>query len=105
MFWPEPPFPAFISGHATQAAAAATVLTDLYGNNFAFTDNTHQGRPDNALRGIAYKSRSFNSFWEAAEESAYSRFLGGIHARQDNEVGLSEGRKVGRNVNALTWKK
>jgi hypothetical protein len=105
MFWPEPPFPAFMSGHATQAAAAATVLTDLYGNNFAFIDNTHQGRPDNALRGTAYKPRSFNSFWEAAEESAYSRFLGGIHARQDNEVGLAEGRKVGRNVNALTWRK
>ncbi|MDZ7878670.1 MAG: vanadium-dependent haloperoxidase [Saprospiraceae bacterium] len=105
MFWPEPPFPAFISGHATQAAAAATVLTDLYGNNFSFTDNTHEGRPNNALRGTAYRSRSFNSFWEAAEESAYSRFLGGIHARQDNEVGLAEGRKIGRNVNALTWKK
>jgi hypothetical protein len=105
MFWPEPPFPAFISGHATQAAAAATVLTDLYGNNFAFTDNTHEGRPNNALRGTAYRPRSFNSFWEAAEESAYSRFLGGIHARQDNEVGLAEGRKVGRNVNALNWRK
>jgi PAP2 superfamily len=105
MFWPEPPFPAFMSGHATQAAASATVLTDLYGNNFAFIDNTHEGRPDNALRGTAYKSRSFNSFWEAAEESAYSRFLGGIHARQDNEVGLAEGRKVGRNVNALAWRK
>jgi hypothetical protein len=105
MFWPEPPFPAFMSGHATQAAAAATVLTDLYGNNFAFIDNTHEGRPNNTLRGTAYKSRSFNSFWEAAEESAYSRFLGGIHARQDNEVGLAEGRKVGRNVNALAWRK
>jgi PAP2 superfamily len=105
MFWPEPPFPAFMSGHATQAAAAATALTDLYGNNFTFVDNTHEGRPDNPLRGTAYKSRSFNSFWEAAEESAYSRFLGGIHARQDNEVGLAEGRKVGRNVNALAWRK
>ncbi len=105
MFWPEPPFPAFISGHAIQAAAAATALTDLYGNNFAFTDNTHEGRPNNPLRGTAYKNRSFNSFWEAAEESAYSRFLGGIHARQDNEVGLVEGRKVGRNVNALAWRK
>jgi hypothetical protein len=105
MFWPEPPFPAFMSGHAIQGAAAATVLTDLYGNNFSFIDNTHEGRSNNPLRGTVYRSRSFNSFWEAAEESAYSRFLGGIHARQDNEVGLAEGRKVGRNVNALNWKK
>ena len=28
-FWPEPPFPAFSSGHSTQAAAAATVLTSM----------------------------------------------------------------------------
>ena len=34
-FWPDPPFPAFPSGHAIQAAAAATVLTDLYGDNFS----------------------------------------------------------------------
>jgi PAP2 superfamily len=105
MFWPEPPFPAFMSGHATQGAAAATVLTDLYGLSFKFTDNTHEGRPMNALRGIEYKSRSFNSFWEAAEETAYSRFLGGIHSQSDNAVGLAEGRKIGQNINALNWRK
>jgi hypothetical protein len=105
MFWPEPPFPAFMSGHATQGAAAAIVLTDLYGSTFKFTDNTHEGRPMNTLRNIEYKSRSFNSFWEAAEETAYSRFLGGIHAQQDNVVGLAEGRKIGQNINALPWRK
>lgn len=103
-FWPEPPFPAFSSGHATQASAAATVMTDLYGTTFKFTDDTHVGRPDD-IRGVAYKARSFNSFWETAEESAYSRLLGGIHTRQDNETGLSEGKKIGQNVNALKWKK
>ena len=105
-FWPEPPFPAFYSGHAVQSGATATVLTALYGNDFAFTDNSHpnNGNKD-PLTGVTYKSRSFNSFWEAAEQSAYSRFLGGIHTRQDNDTGLTEGRKVGQNVVMLKWKK
>ena len=104
-FWPEPPFPAFTSGHATQSMAAAIVLTDLYGASFKFTDNSHEGRPINALRNVEYKNRSFNSFIASAEESALSRFLGGIHTRQDNETGIAEGRKIGTNINLLLWRK
>lgn len=104
-FWPEPPFPAFTSGHATQSMAAAIVLTDLYGASFKFTDNSHEGRPINTLRNVEYKNRSFNNFIASAEESAYSRFLGGIHMRQDNEVGSAEGKKIGTNINLLLWRK
>ena len=104
-FWPEPPFPAFTSGHATQSMASAIVLTSLFGENFKFVDNSHEGRPKNQLRNVEYKNRSFNSFKESAEESAYSRLLGGIHTRQDNEAGLKEGVKIGDNVNGLRWLK
>ncbi len=104
-FWPEPPFPAFYSGHSVQSGAAATVLTALYGTDFKFIDTSHQGRVKDPLTLIDFKNRSYNSFWEAAEEAAYSRFLGGIHSRSDNDIGLAEGRKVGQNVNALKWKK
>jgi hypothetical protein len=104
LYWPEPPFPAFYSGHAGQASAAATVLTDLYGENFKFTDDSHIGRPKDTERLIEYKARSFTSFRAAAEESANSRLYGGIHTRQDNEVGLAEGQKVGSNINSLSWK-
>ncbi|GAA4416418.1 hypothetical protein GCM10023187_47820 [Nibrella viscosa] len=104
-FWPAPPFPGYTSGHATQSAATATVLADLYGDSFAFIDDSHVGRPRDTQRGVDFKARSFPSFWEAAEESARSRFLGGIHTRQDNETGLIEGRKIGRNINALGWRK
>ncbi|GAB3499904.1 hypothetical protein GCM10027341_24160 [Spirosoma knui] len=104
-FWPAPPFPGYTSGHATQSAATATVLADLYGDNFAFTDDTHVGRIRDTKRNVDFKARSFKTFWESAEESALSRFLGGIHTRQDNELGLMEGRKVGQNINALAWKK
>lgn len=104
-FWPEPPFPAFSSGHATQSAATATVLTDLYGDRFNFVDNSHQGRPKDAFRNVDFKSRSFTSFWATAEECAYSRFLGGIHTQQDNDTGLNEGKRIGNNINGLRWKK
>lgn len=104
-FWPDPPFPAFPSGHAIQAAATATVLTDLYGNNFSFTDNAHVGRKRDDLRNVDYKERHYNSFWEVAQETANSRFYGGIHIPQDNERGLEKGKEVGGNINHLIWKK
>ncbi len=100
-FWPEPPFPAFPSGHATQAAAAATVMTSVFGNNFSFTDNSHTNR---IVQGITYKSRNFSNFWAFADECAHSRLLGGIHTRQDNEAGLTIGKLIGNNINNLKWK-
>ena len=105
-FWPEPPFPAFPSGHATQGAAAAAVLTKLFGEPFSFTDDSHVGHrryDDQRFLDLRYPARSFSSFWDAARESAYSRFLGGIHTQQDNETGLQEGQLIGKNVNALNW--
>ena len=104
-FWPDPPFPAFPSGHAIQASAAATVLTDLYGEPFEFTDSAHAGRKRDELRNADFVVRHFNSFWEVAEETAHSRFYGGIHTPQDNTVGLEKGKEIGRNVNTLNWKK
>lgn len=103
-FWPDPPFPAFPSGHAIQAAAAATVLTELFGEPFSFVDSAHVGRPRDELRDVDFKARSFNSFWEVAEETADSRFYGGIHTPQDNAIGLEEGRKIAQRVNALNWR-
>lgn len=104
-FWPDPPFPAFPSGHAIQASAAATVLTDLYGGPFEFTDSAHAGRKRDELRNADFVVRHFNSFWEVAEETANSRFYGGIHTPQDNAAGLEKGKEIGRNVNSLNWKK
>jgi len=107
-FWPEPPFPAFPSGHSIQASSAATVLTDLFGEPFEFTDDIYVGHrrfDDIRFTGLTYPARSFTSFREAANECAYSRFLGGIHTPQDNATGIQEGIKIGGNVNALQWRK
>jgi hypothetical protein len=104
-FWPDPPFPAFPSGHAINAAAMATVLTDLYGDHFEFTDSAHAGRPRDEQRNADFVVRHFKSFWQVAEETANSRFYGGIHTPQDNEAGLNKGKEIGQNINRLKWKK
>ena len=104
-FWPDPPFPAFPSGHAIQAAATATVLTDLYGDHFEFIDSAHASRKRDELRNTNFVVRHFNSFWQVAEETANSRFYGGIHTPQDNEAGLIKGKEIGENINHLNWKK
>ena len=103
-FWPDPPFPSFPSGHAIQAAAAATVLEDAFGNPFEFTDRAHENRPRDEVRETDFVVRSFKTFWEAAQETADSRFYGGIHTPQDNAVGLEEGSRIAKHVISLKWK-
>lgn len=65
-----PPFPSYVSGHASASGAAATVLSVFF--------------PEQEMELQAY-----------AEEAALSRLYGGIHYRSDNEEGLQLGRRVG----------
>lgn len=102
-FWPDPPFPSFPSGHAIQAASAATALEDVFKGPISLVDSAHVGRPRDEIRDTDFKQRSFNSFWAVAQETADSRFYGGIHTPQDNNVGLESGKSVGQNVNNLEW--
>lgn len=104
-FWPAPPFPGFPSGHSTQSAASAIVLESVFGTNFEFIDTSWQGRPKDAKRNVEFKPRKLKSFWAAAEESALSRFYGGIHTNMDNLAGLAEGKKIGVNIVQLKFKK
>jgi hypothetical protein len=86
-----PPFPEFISGHSTISGAASVALTDVFGDNFAYTDSTEVE--------FGLSSRSFKSFNQAAEEAAVSRLYGGIHYRLANETGLTMGRSIGNFLN------
>ncbi len=84
---PTPCFPEYTSGHATQSAAAATVLSGLLGDA-PFTDAPPTGAP----------ARSYPTFLAAAEEAAVSRLYGGIHYRNANDQGLACGRRIGATV-------
>ena len=85
-----PPFPEYTSGHSVVSGAAATALTSIYGDGFAFDDDTE----------VAYglPVRSFTSFRQAADEAAISRMYGGIHYRAAVEVGVKQGRDLGQFV-------
>lgn len=95
-----PSFPAYPSGHATFGAAACEALADVFGYNYAMTDNCHKNRTD----FIGFP-RSFNSFYEMANENAWSRIPLGVHYRMDAEEGMHYGTQIGRAVNNLPWKK
>lgn len=94
-----PPFPEYTSGHSVQSGAAAQVLTDIFGDNYAFTDNMYLSRGD-----IDGSPRSFKSFYEFANEAAISRLYGGIHFRAGIEVGVDQGKKVGKNIGKIRFK-
>ncbi|MEP6514523.1 MAG: vanadium-dependent haloperoxidase [Parafilimonas sp.] len=82
-----PPFPSYTSGHATNSAAAAEVMTEFFGDKLSFTDTS--------LLEFGIKNRTITSFREAAKEAAMSRLYGGIHYRFDNEEGTKAGTKLG----------
>jgi hypothetical protein len=82
-----PPFPSYTSGHATNSAAAAEVMTYWFGDKLAFTDTS--------LLEFGIKSRTIQSFRAAAQEAALSRLYGGIHYRFDNDEGAKAGKKLG----------
>ncbi len=83
-----PPFPEYTSGHSVVSGAAAIALTDIFGDNFAFDDDTE----------VAYglPVRSFTSFKQASDEAALSRMYGGIHYRAAIDVGIKQGRDLGK---------
>lgn len=95
-----PPFPEYSSGHSVQSAATAVVLSDLFGYNYSFTDATHAARTD-----IDGSPRTFRSFTEAADQAAVSRLYGGIHYRFGIELGVEQGKKVGKLISALPMQK
>ncbi len=85
-FLQTPPFPEYPSGHSTITRAAATVLTSLFGDRFAFLDTSD-------LEYIGMQ-RHFNSFLEAANEASVSRVYGGIHYRKSAIAGAEQGKQV-----------
>jgi hypothetical protein len=84
-----PQFPEYPSGHSIVSAAAADMLTALFGI-VPFTDRTH-ARDSGVVR-------SYMSFEQAADESAISRLYGGIHYR----TAIENGKRMGRCITQRT---
>jgi len=85
-----PPFPEYTSGHSVISRASALVLTELYGNDFAFKDTTEMA--------YGLPTRNYTSFIHAADEAAISRLYAGIHYMMAIEEGIIQGNKVGNYI-------
>lgn len=81
-----PPFPTYVSGHATFGGALFNVLTEFYGrDDIAFTLASDE------LDGA---TRSFTSFSQAMAENGRSRVFMGIHWDFDDLIGRELGGDV-----------
>lgn len=85
-----PPFPEHTSGHSVISRAAAVALSSIYGDNFAFDDDSEVE--------FGLPVRSFKSFLHASDEAAVSRLYGGIHYRPAIDYGVEQGGQVGHHV-------
>ncbi len=85
-----PPFPSYTAGHSTQSAAAAEVLTALFGDERPYDDATHVN--------LGHPVKRLPSFRAAAEEAGQSRWYGGIHFPMDHRGGKVQGVCIGRRV-------
>jgi hypothetical protein len=81
-----PPFPAYVSGHATFGAAVFRSLANFFGtNSYEFDVRSDE------LPGVV---RHFSSFSEAAEENGRSRIYLGIHYNFDDVYGRAMGDQI-----------
>jgi len=85
-----PPFPEYTCGHCTISASAAEALTSVFGDHVAYKDTSELE--------FGIKSNSYKSFRDAAAETAWSRFYGGIHFHNSCVVSTRYGKIVGDSV-------
>ena len=96
VFWPNPSFPGYPSGHSTFASAAGGVFINTFGNATNFTDRTHEGRTE-----FQSAPRTFTSFEDMAAENAFSRIPLGVHIRMDCAEGLRLGYEISDAINNM----
>ncbi len=83
-----PPFPAYVSGHATFGGALFEVLRDFYGSDSLPYTLTSQEM------ALGQETRAFTSFSQAEYENAISRVYLGIHWIFDATDGVSLGNGI-----------
>ncbi|MBS0190718.1 MAG: phosphatase PAP2 family protein [Phycisphaerales bacterium] len=91
-----PPFPAYVSGHATFAAVHASIMEQYFGtDNIPFSLESDEFKVNTSLGYPPHLTRSFSSFSQAAWENAMSRIWLGVHFYWDAMDGNTLGYQVG----------
>lgn len=97
-----PPFPAYISGHATFGASVFRTLERFYGTDtidFTFVSDELNGVTKDSFGNVRpFSPRSFSSFSDAAQENARSRIYLGVHWQFDADEGVASGNAVADHV-------
>lgn len=88
---PAPPFPEYVSAHATACAAAFGILSSVWPEAQPFTMTTITAPPE-------MPERRFANFADAAAECADSRVRLGWHFRYSTDAGLRLGERVAGHV-------
>ena len=86
-----PPFPEYTSGHSVVSSCSSVILTEIFGDNFSYTDDSEIP--------FGLPKRDFKSFKQAASEASISRLYGGIHYRAAIENGVVQGTNIGNYIN------
>jgi hypothetical protein len=81
-----PPFPEHTSAHSVASKGASLMLTNIFGENYAYTDSTEIP--------FGLPVRKYDSFEHASDEAAISRIYGGIHYRPAIEFGKQQGEEL-----------
>ena len=80
-----PAHPEYSSAHAVLSAATADALSNLFGDNYSFTDHTYDY--------LGFAPRSFNSFQAFGIDAGNSRLYAGIHYQPSIDAGLVQEEK------------
>jgi hypothetical protein len=75
---------------AVLSASIADVLTNVFGDNYNWTDHTYDY--------LGFAPRSFSSFRAFGEDAGNSRLYAGIHYQPSINTGLEQGRKIAQNI-------
>ncbi len=93
-----PPFPAYVSGHATFGGALFESLRNYFGTDnipFTFVSDEFNGETaDHEGNVRPYLPRTFSSLSQAEEENGQSRIYLGIHWSFDKTAGIKMGNSV-----------
>lgn len=102
-----PPFPAYVSGHATFGGALFQILRSYFGtDNVPFTfvsDELNGETKDNEGNTRPLRPRSYDSFTQAETENALSRVYLGVHFDFDVYEGIIMGNRVADYVHSRVF--